>query len=122
MQILWTYLRPHGRLVLLALLLAATSQVLALVDPIIFGKIVDEYAIGRGGKSDDELISGVLTLLALGVLVAVLSRLARALQEYVTRLVVQKLGTHIFNDGLRQTLRLNYSEYEDLRSGEVLSM
>ena len=122
MQILWTYLRPHGRLVLLALLLAATSQVLALVDPIIFGKIVDEYAIGRGGKSDDELISGVLTLLALAVLVAVLSRLARALQEYVTRLVVQKLGTHIFNDGLRQTLRLNYSEYEDLRSGEVLSL
>jgi ATP-binding cassette subfamily B protein len=103
-------------------LLAATSQVLALVDPIIFGKIVDEYAIGRGGKSDDELISGVLTLLALAVLVAVLSRLARALQEYVTRLVVQKLGTHIFNDGLRQTLRLNYSEYEDLRSGEVLSL
>ena len=122
MQILWTYLRPHGRLVLLALLLAATSQVLALVDPIIFGKIVDEYAIGRGGKSDDELISGVLTFLALAVLVAVLSRLARALQEYVTRLVVQKLGTHIFNDGLRQTLRLNYSEYEDLRSGEVLSL
>lgn len=122
MQILWTYLRPHGRLVLLALLLAATSQVLALVDPIIFGKIVDEYAIGREGKSDDELISGVLTLLALAVLVAILSRLARALQEYVTRLVVQKLGTHIFNDGLRQTLRLNYSEYEDLRSGEVLSL
>ena len=31
MHILWTYLRPHGKLALLALLLAAVSQVLALI-------------------------------------------------------------------------------------------
>lgn len=98
MFILWEYLRPHGRLAALALLLAAISQVLALVDPIIFGKIIDEYAIQREGKTDDELVHGVLSLLALAVLVAVLSRLARALQEYVTRLMVQKMGTHIFNE------------------------
>src|SRR5690606_12106157 len=56
------------------------------------------------------------------VLVAVLSRLARAIQEYLTRLVVQKLGTQLFNDGLRQVLRLRFQEFEDLRSGEVLSL
>lgn len=102
MHILWTYLRPHGRLAALALLLAGASQVLALVDPIIFGTIIDQFATGRAGKDDEQLVSGVLRLLALAVLVAVLSRLAKALQEYLTRLVVQKLGTSIFNDGLRQ--------------------
>ncbi|MEO7007774.1 MAG: ABC transporter ATP-binding protein [Caldimonas sp.] len=122
MHILWTYLRPHRRLALLALLLAATGQVLALVDPIIFGQIIDRYAIHRAGKTDHELVTGVLRLLGLAVLVAVLSRLAKALQEYVTRLVVQKLGVQIFNDGLRQTLRLKYQEFEDLRSGETLSL
>ena len=122
MQILWTYLRPHWRLALLALLLATVSQVLALVDPIIFGKIVDEYAINRAGKSEDELIAGVSRLLALAVLVAVLSRAAKALQEYVTRLVVQKLGTRMFNDGLKQLLRLKFQEFEDMRSGESLSL
>jgi len=122
MRLLWTYLRPHRALVALALLLAGASQVLALVDPIIFGRIVDDYAIGRAGRSDDELVSGVLGLLALAVAVAVLSRLAKSLQEYVTRLVVQKLGTAIFNDGLKQTLRLKYPEFEDLSSGEVLAM
>jgi ATP-binding cassette subfamily B protein len=122
MQILWTYLRPHWRLGLLALLLACASQVLALIDPIIFGTIIDDYAIGRGGKSDEVLLHGVLRLLALAVLVAVLSRLAKALQEYVTRLVVQKLGTQMFNDGLRQVLRLKFQEFEDLRSGETLSL
>lgn len=122
MHILWTYLRPHGRLAALALLLAAISQVLALVDPIIFGHIIDQFATGRSGKSEDELVSGVLRLLGLAVLVAVLSRLAKALQEYLTRLVVQKLGTSIFNDGLRHLLRLKFQEFEDLRSGETLSL
>jgi ATP-binding cassette subfamily B protein len=93
MHILWTYLRPHARLALLALLLAGISQVLALVDPIIFGKIIDRYAIHRDGKTEEELVSGVLRLLALAVGVAIASRLAKALQEYITRLVVQKFGT-----------------------------
>jgi ATP-binding cassette, subfamily B, bacterial len=122
MHILWTYLQPHRKLVLLALVLAATSQVLALIDPIIFGKIIDGYATNRGDKTEDELVSGVLRLLGLAVGVAVLSRLAKALQEYVTRLIVQKLGTQIFNDGLRQVMRLKYQEFEDLRSGETLSL
>ena len=122
MHILWTYLRPHWRLATLALLLAATSQVLALIDPIIFGRIVDEYALNRAGKTDDQLVSGVLRLLGPAVLVAVLSRLAKAFQEYVTRLVVQKIGTQMFNDGLRHLLRLRFQEFEDMKSGEALSL
>jgi ATP-binding cassette subfamily B protein len=122
MHILWTYLRPHRALAALALLLAAISQVLALVDPIIFGRIIDGYAIGHPGMSDEERVAGVLWLLALAVVVAVLSRLAKALQEYVARLVVQRVGTQIFNDGLRQVLRLKFQEFEDLRSGETLSL
>jgi len=122
MKVLWAYLRPHWRLGLLALALAAASQVLGLVDPIIFGTIIDKYAIDHGTLSADERVSGVLRLLALAVLVAVLSRLARAVQEYVTRLMVQKFGTRLFNDGLRQALRLQFAEFEDLRSGEVLSL
>ncbi|MDI1272889.1 ABC transporter ATP-binding protein [Polaromonas sp.] len=122
MHILWTYLRPHRTLAVLALVLAAISQVLALVDPIIFGKIIDGYAVGHPGMSDEERVSGVLWLLGLAVVVAVVSRLAKALQEYATRLVVQRFGTQIFNDGLRQVLRLKFQEFEDLRSGETLSL
>jgi ATP-binding cassette subfamily B protein len=122
MHILWTYLRPHARLALLALVLAATGQVLGLVDPIIFGTIIDKYAIHRASKSSDELVHGVLMLLGLAVVVAIASRAAKALQEYVTRLVVQKIGTQIFNDGLRHLMRLKYQEFEDLRSGETLSL
>ena len=66
---------------------------------------------------------GALRLLALAVAVAIASRAwPRRMQDYVTRLVVQRFGTQIFNDGLRQTLRLRYQEFEDQRSGETLSL
>jgi len=35
---------------------------------------------------------------------------------------VQKFGAQIFNDGLRQTLRLSYQEFEDQPSGETLAL
>jgi ATP-binding cassette subfamily B protein len=120
MRILWTYLKPHWRLGLLALLFAGIAQVLALVDPIIFGRIIDHVTQRHPGDADP--MPYVMRLLGLAVGVAVLSRLAKALQEYVTRLVVQKLGVAIFNDGLRHLLRLKFQEFEDLRSGEMLSL
>ncbi len=122
MQTLWKYLKPQWRLALLALGLAALSQVLALVDPIIFGRIVDEVTLGKAARAEAELMRRVLWLLALAVGVALASRAAGALQDYVVRMVVQRFGTQIFNDGLRQTMRLNFQEYEDARSGETLAL
>ena len=122
MRTVWKYLKPQSRLVALALLLAAISQVLALVDPIIFGKLIDDYATQKGIRPDDDLVRGALALLGLAVVVALGSRAARALQDYVTRMVVQRFGTQLFNDGLRQTMRLNFQEYEDARTGETLAL
>ena len=38
MGILWRYLRPHRGLIAFTLLLAGLAEVLALVDPLIFGR------------------------------------------------------------------------------------
>ncbi|EMR01931.1 ABC transporter ATP-binding protein [Cesiribacter andamanensis] len=122
MILLWNYLKPHRWLVLLSLLLAGIAQLLTLVDPLIFGKIVDEYAMRVGQVPDEELVEGALWLLLLAVGVALLARAAKAFQEYVVRLVVQRFGMQIFNDGIRQTLRLSYQEFADQRSGETLSI
>ncbi|WP_082521903.1 ABC transporter ATP-binding protein [Ramlibacter sp. Leaf400] len=121
-SVFWRYLRDQRKLAFGALLLAGASQVLALVDPIIFGWLVDDYANQRGAKSDQELVGGALKLLALALAVAIASRACKTMQDYVTRLIVQRIGTRIFNDGLRQTLRLNYQDFEDRSSGETLSL
>ena len=44
MKLLLSYLRPHWRLVLLALLLATVNQVFSLLDPLIFRHVIDQYA------------------------------------------------------------------------------
>ncbi|HUQ96518.1 MAG TPA: ABC transporter ATP-binding protein [Chitinophagaceae bacterium] len=109
-------------LVLGSLFLAGLSQVLLLIDPLIFGKIVDDYANNRGTRTQAELTNGVLWWLGIAILVAMLARIAKAFQEYTTRLAVQKFGMQIFNDGLKQTLRLSFQEFEEQRSGETMSV
>lgn len=121
MQILWKYLRPQRWLVVFSLILAGIAQVLSLIDPVIFGKIIDDYA-GDTTKPRSELIKGALWWLGVAIVVALLARVAKAFQEYTTRLAVQKFGMQIFNDGLRQTLRLSFSEFEEQRSGETMAV
>ena len=119
MQILWKYLKPYKWLAIFSMLLASIAQAFNFLDPVIFGKILDNYALNPGSKSERELITGVLWLLALAIGVAIAGKLAKSFQEYVLRLVVQKFGKNVFDEGLKQTLRLSYEEFEDQRSGEL---
>jgi ABC-type multidrug transport system fused ATPase/permease subunit len=121
-NILWRYLRPHRGLVALTLLLAGVAQVLALVDPLIFGKIIDDYVLDPGGRPESELVRGVLGWLAVAVAVALAARAATTIQEYVLRLVVAKSGMEMFNDGLKQTLRLSFVDLEERTSGETMGL
>jgi len=122
MKLLWKYLNPYRWWIALALLFAAIAQVLFLYDPIIFGRILDNYALNPGNKTEDELVNGVLLWLFIAIGVALAARLFMSFRDYMMRLVVQRFGMQIFNDGLRQTLRLPYQEFEDQSSGEILSI
>ena len=122
MQLLLKYLRPQKNTILLALLFAGTGQVLSMIDPIIFGKIIDLYSKRSPATHESELIRGVAGWLAIAIGVALFARLAKAGQDYYTGYSVQRLGLRVFDDGLKQTLRLSFQEFEEQRSGETLSM
>lgn len=122
MHILWKYIRQLRWWVALSLVLAGLAQILTLVDPLIFGMIVDEYVLNPDNKPDDVLVRGAVWWLFVAAAVALAARLAKAFQDYVLALVVQKFGMQIFNDGLRQTLRLSFQEFEDRSSGEAVAM
>jgi ATP-binding cassette, subfamily B, bacterial len=122
MKILWKYLHPQKWLIFFALVLATVAQLLSLVDPIIYGKIIDSFALNPGNRSLNELVTGVLQWIGISIAVATGSRAAKAFQDYTSRLAVQKFGMRIFNDGLKQALRLSYQEYEEQRSGEMVSV
>ncbi len=122
MSVLWKYLKPQKWLIVVALVLAGISELLSLFDPLIFGKIIDDYALNPANSTEEMLIKGVLFWLGVAITIAVLAQVTKTFQDYFTQLAVKKMGMQIFNDGLQQTLRLSYDEFEEQRSGETLSI
>lgn len=137
MKILLHYLRPYRWLVILALALAAINQSFSMLDPYFFGKLLDLYAfhpyengyfdahkkfVVTGTRTQTEFIWGVLGTLTILISVAMVSRIAKAFQDYFSNVIVQKFGAKIFTDGLKHSMELPYQEFEDQRSGETLSI
>ena len=136
MKILFQYLKPSKWLVFLSLFLAAINQVFSLFDPLIFGKVIDKFATHPGyfdaAKTlprnehqfffGNEIYHGLLFYLCLLVGTAMVSRIAKAFQDYFVNVVVQKFGAKIFTDGLQHSMKLPYQDFEDQRSGETLSI
>ncbi len=111
-------------MLLLALGLATINQVFSLFDPMIFQRIVDRYLskIGTVNFATSEYIRGVMILIGMSMGVAMVSRIAKNFQDYFTNVVTQKVGVQIYTDGLRHSLELPYSVFEDQRSGETLGI
>ncbi len=122
MKVLWNYLKPHRWLVAVSLLLAGASQVLTMLDPLIFGKIIDDFTNKTHIQASDKQVKEVLFWLLIATGIALLARLSKAIQEYLMRLVVQRFGMQIFNDGLKRILRLSFQEFEEQRSGETVAV
>jgi len=122
MKILFSYLKKYKWTVLLALLMTAINQCFALFDPLITGKIVDDYIVKRSLYSHDEYLRGVLMLITYGVGAALISRIANNFQDYYTITVSQRLGADMYADGMKHSLAIPYYDFEDTRSGEKLGV
>ncbi|HQZ76003.1 MAG TPA: ABC transporter ATP-binding protein, partial [Chitinophagaceae bacterium] len=133
MKILFKYLKPYKWLVALVLLLAAINIGFSLVDPIIFGKLVNlaNHYVNNKNEYDPERFFwsfkenphyGVAALLIASISVAMISRIAKAFQDYFLNLITQKFGATVFTQGLQHAMKLPYQEFEDARSGETLSV
>ena len=128
MKILIQYIKPFKGLVLLAFLLAAINQTFSLFDPMIFGKLIDEFAknpfLDPAGNERTQamFLKGVGNMLLLLVGTAMVSRIAKAFQDYTVNVIIQKFGAALFTDGLKHSMQLPYQAFEDQRSGETLSI
>ena len=141
MKILLKYLKPHKWLVVLTLLLAAINIGFSLIDPILLGKLVNlagdhqspsggnfnaydffwsNKTVVRNGTSYWQL--GVFYLILFSISVAMVSRIAKAFQDYFLNVIIQKFGAKVFTDGLQHAMKLPYQQFEDQRSGETLSV
>ncbi len=114
-------------MIFVTLLLASINQIFSLFDPYIFGKyLIDPFAnkveYYRSHGLDNEYFRGVMMALGMLVGTAMVSRIAKAFQDYTTNVVIQKFGANIYTDGLKHAMSLPYQDFEDKRSGETLSV
>jgi ATP-binding cassette subfamily B protein len=65
---------------------------------------------------------GVTLLIGATMLIAMISRIAKAFQDYTFNLVIQKFGADVYTDGLQHALRLPFQSFEDQRSGQTLNV
>ncbi|GGB06411.1 ABC transporter ATP-binding protein [Puia dinghuensis] len=138
MRTLLKYLAPYKWLVVLALALAAINQVFSMLDPYFMGKLGLDKLAGHpwetgyfdhnkvfhktGDRTQSQFIWAAIAFLSIQVSVAMVSRIAKAFQDYFSNVIVQRFGATIFTDGLRHSMALPFSEFEDQRSGETLSI
>jgi len=136
MKTLLYYLKPHKWLLILSLVLATINQVFSLFSPAITGNILDQL-VTHPNHFDKEKVNvrtldqffygtdiyhGAFYFLGLLIGTAMISRIAKAFQDYVVNVITQKFGANIFTDGLQHSMALPYQEFEDQRSGETLSI
>jgi len=136
MKTLLYYLKPHKWLLILSLVLATINQVFSLFSPAITGNILDQL-VTHPNHFDKEknavrtldqylygtdIYHGAFYFLGLLIGTAMISRIAKAFQDYVVNVITQKFGANIFTDGLQHSMALPYQEFEDQRSGETLSI
>ncbi len=136
MKTLLRYLKPHKWLLIASLFLATINQVFSLFGPAITGNILDQLVTHPNFFDKEKLLPrnlndylygtdiyhGVFYFLGLLIGTAMVSRIAKAFQDYVVNVITQKFGANIFTDGLQHSMALPFQEFEDQRSGETLSI
>ncbi len=122
MHTLYGYLKKYWKLCLAVLFFASVNQVFSLLDPLIFQRVIDEYATKPEIYSSTEFFHGVIRLLLIAIGIVFVSRVAKNLQDYYLNMVTQRSGADMYQSGVKHSLSLPYEVFEDQRSGETLGI
>lgn len=120
MDLLKTYTFKYKKLLFFGLGLGLVSQFFSLLDPQIMRLLIDDYATNFRELSQAQFIQGV-GLLLLGLIgVALVSRIAKAFQDYYVNVLTETVGTKMYADGVEHLFALSFSSFENERSGSLL--
>ena len=122
MKLLLQYLKKYKVLVLASFGLAVINQCFSLLDPVIYGKLINLVIHFDKSSTNQMFIQAAGFLILANISVAMISRIAKAFQDYTTSLVIQRFGADVYTDGLKHSLQLPYQDFEDKQSGSTLNI
>jgi ATP-binding cassette subfamily B protein len=120
MRLLLEQLRRHVYQLSAVLLLATANQLLLLSEPQVLRVLLDRYVIPAQSLPWPAFRRGVLLLISLAVVLSLLARVARNLQEYGMNVIGRRVGSRLYVGSVAHSLLLPFSAFEDQSSGELL--
>ncbi len=120
LNVILPHIKKHKKVIFLAFFTVFLQQVFSLVDPQIFRLIIDNYITKYHALSWDTFLYGTLGLLLLSMVVALMARISKHLQNYYVSATSQKMGAGMYAQSISHVLNLPYEIFEDERSGDLL--
>ena len=120
MELLKQYTKQFKKLLFIALVLALVNQLFSLLDPQIMRILVDDYATNYTDFTSSGYVRGIGFWLLVLVGTALVSRTAKAFQDYYVNVLTESVGTKLYADAIQHVFNLSFSSLEDQRSGSIL--
>lgn len=120
MHIVKKYLKKYWKLGVLVVVLALINQTFSMFEPIVFQKIVDNYATKFNELTREAFFYGVGLWLLIYMGTALVSRVAKNFQDFYLNKISLRSGADMYREGVQHSLKLPYGIFEDERSGETL--
>lgn len=122
MKLIWKYMRNYKKTLVIALFLATVNQVFSLLDIQVSRMVLDNYVLKASEFEAGVFVKGIFLLMALSFVLALVSRIAKSLQDYFSQSVTQKMGTNMYAKSVQHAFTLPYQLFEDQQSGELLQV
>ena len=88
MKILLDYLKRYRNWVFITFFLAVVNQLFSLLDPFCYGKLIDLATRHKELHNAEDYLFSILKWIGLAVTVAMISRVAKAFQDYFLSKVI----------------------------------
>lgn len=114
---LWGYLARYRYLLLLALILTITGNLLALVGPSLSGKAIDAIEPGRGAVDFDTVFHYALLMVVFYVVSSLFSYLLAVVMQTISRRMARQMRDDVF----AKLLSLPVGYFDTHLSGDIIS-
>lgn len=114
---LWQYLYKHKFLLLLALVLTVSGNILALVGPKLSGLAIDNIEFGKGFVKFDKVFYYAFWMVIFYIISAIFSYLLAILMIHIGRKVVFEMREDLFS----KLLKLPVGYFDKHQTGDILS-
>ena len=114
---LGNYLLKYRGLLILALILTFSSNILSLIGPSLAGKAIDAYGASPGNVNFSLVFKYIVQMLVLYTLASLFSYLLAILMIKISQMVIQRMRTDVFN----KLSNLPVGYFDTQQTGDIIS-